>query len=263
MSQLTVAKLVEEFQKKATYVFRQDEIEERIQSSHEGIRKSLVRLIKKKQIIRLHFGLFLIVPLEYQIIGAPPPIWYIDSLMNYLGLPYYVGLLTASSLLGFAHQQPAEFQVITTKQIKPLRIGRTMLRFFYNKQLEKMPIQKLKSETGYFNISSPEVTACDLIKYVKAAGSLNNAATVLAELSNKINPIQLVNIASLYDLPTLQRVGYLLEKFGEKKVTDHLFSLLSSKKLRYSALRTGKSLNKSKKDARWRLMVNEEVEIDS
>jgi predicted transcriptional regulator of viral defense system len=260
---MTVARLVEEFQKKATYVFRQEEIEKRIQGSHEGIRKALIRLIKKKQILRLHNGLFLIVPLEYQMIGAPPPVWYIDTLMNYLSLPYYIGLLTASSLQGAAHQQPAEFQIMTTKQIRSLRIGRTILKFFNSKQLVNIKIQKMKSETGYFNISSPEITAYDLIKYVKAAGSLHNAATVLAELSNKIDPIQLEKAASLYDFPTLQRVGYLLERFGEKAVTDHLFTFISSKKVRYIPLRPGRSIKNCKKDPRWHLIVNEEVEIDS
>ena len=120
MSHVTVAQIIDELQAKATYIFRQDELSERLKSSPDAISRALSRLIEKKRIVRLHPGLFLIIPLEYQNIGAPPPVWYIDSLMEYLGLPYYVGLLTASSLHGAAHQQPAEFQVITTKQIETI-----------------------------------------------------------------------------------------------------------------------------------------------
>ena len=156
----------------------------------------MVRLIEKKRIVRLLRGLFLIVPLEYFAIGAPSPLWYIDSLMDYLKLPYYVGLLTASSLQGAAHQQPAEFQIITTKQMRPLKIGRTILKFYYKKQTAKMPVQKMKSETGYLNVSIPEITAFDLVKYVKASGSLHNVATVLSELSQKIDPAKLASVAS-------------------------------------------------------------------
>ena len=66
-----------------------------------------------------------------------------------------------------------------------------------------------------------------LVKYVKAAGSLHNAATVLAELSQKIDPDTLVSVATYYDFATVQRTGYLLETFGEKKVTDRLFTWIS------------------------------------
>lgn len=263
MSHATVAQIIDEFQTKATYVFRENELITRIQSSPEAIRKALTRLIKKKRIVRLYRGLFLIVPLEYHHIGAPSPVWYIDSLMNYLGLSYYVGLLTASSLQGAAHQQPAEFQIITTKQLKPMEIGRAILKFYYKKEAGKAPVQKMKSETGYFNVSSPEITALDLVKYVKAAGSLHNAATVLAELSQKIDPVKLVNVASLYDLPTVQRTGYLLEKFGEKRVTDPLFAWISDQKIRYVPLRPRAHMKNCKKDCCWHLIVNEIVEIDS
>lgn len=263
MSHVSAARIIDEFQTRATYVFREDELISKSQSAPETIRKALTRLIQKKRIIRLYRGIFLIVPHEYRIIGAPPPVWYVDSLMNYLNLPYYVGLLTASSLQGASHQQPAEFQIITTKQIKPLKIGRSMLKFYYKKETAEIVVQKMKSETGYFNISSPEITAFDLVKYIKAAGSLNNAATVLAELSHKIDPNQLLNMASWYDLATVRRVGYLLEKFGEKKVIDRLLAWVLDKNLRYVPLRTKKPVKNCKRDLNWHLIINEMVEIDS
>jgi len=263
MSRVTVAQIVDELQAKATYVFRLDVFSERLKSSPGAIRRALSRLIEKKRIVRLHTGFFLIVPLEYQNIGAPPPVWYIDSLMEYLELPYYVGLLTASSLQGVAHQQPAEFQLITIKQLRPLQIGRAMLKFYYKKQAGEMPIQKMKSETGYFNVSIPEITAFDVIKYGKAAGSLHNAATVLAELSQKIDPEALVRVAIYYDFATVQRTGYLLETFGEKMVTNLLSAWISCQQLRYVPLRPKQSVRNCKKDSRWHLIINESVEIDS
>jgi predicted transcriptional regulator of viral defense system len=263
MPRVTVSRIVDELQAKAVYIFRQAELSARLKSSPVAISRALSRLIEKKRIVRLHLGLFLIIPLEYQNIGAPPPVWYIDSLMEYLGLSYYVGLLTASSLYGAAHQQPAEFQVITTKQLKPIQIGRSMLKFYYKKQIDEISIQKMKSETGYFNVSIPEVTAFDLVKYVKSAGFIQNAATVLAELSSKIDPHTLANIATYYDFATVQRAGYLLETFGEKKVTNHLLTWIADQQLRYLPLVPKKPVENCKKNSRWHLIINETVEIDS
>jgi predicted transcriptional regulator of viral defense system len=263
MSRITAAKIIDEFQAKATYVFGLDELIKRLKSSPAAINRALSRLIEKNRIARLHTGLFLIIPLEYKNIGAPPPIWYIDPLMKYLDLSYYVGVLTASSLYGAAHQQPSEFQVITTKQMRPLQIGRSVIKFYYKKQTGEMPIQKMKSETGYFDVSTPEITAFDVIKYLKAAGSLHNAATVLAELSQKIDSHRLASIATCYDLATVQRTGYLLETYGEKKVTNSLFRWVSDQQLRYVPLNPKKPIKDCKKDSRWHLIINESVEIDA
>lgn len=263
MSHVSLAKIIDGFQAKATYIFCRDEISQKLKSSPKAISLALSRLIAKKRIVRLYPGLFLIIPLEYQNAGAPPPVWYIEPLMEYLGLTYYVGLLTASSLHGAAHQQPGVFQVITTKQIKQLHIGRAVLKFYYKKQAAEIPVLKMKSETGYFNVSTPEITAFDVIKYIKASGSLDNAATCLAELAHKINPVTLATVASNYDLATVQRTGYLLERFGEVKVTDHLFMWLSQHPLRYMPLRQKMAMKSCPRDPRWHLIINETVEIDS
>lgn len=71
----------------------------------------------------------------------------------------------------------------------------------------------MKSKAGYFNVSSPEITAFDLIKYVKHVGAFHNVAKVLQELSSKINPEKLVEAASFFDMPTIQRTGYILQSF--------------------------------------------------
>lgn len=181
--------------------------------------------------------------------------------MNYLDQPYYVGLLTASALQGAAHQQPNEFQVLTTKQLRPLNIGRTCIKFYNKKNLQNIPIQKMKSEAGYFNVSSPEITAFDLIKYVKHVGAFHNVATVLQELSSKIDPEKLVEAASFFDMPTIQRTGYILETFGEITVTKKLLLWINKKKIRYTSFRSDQ-LCQGEKNTRWRLIINETIEVD-
>lgn len=237
---MTVSGFIHNLQKRAIYIFREDEISKIVKASNESIRRALTRLIEKRRIVRLHTGLFCIVPVEYENTGAPPTVWFIDSLMNYLNQSYYVGLLTAGALQGAAHQQPSEFQVITTKQLRPLNIGRTRIMFYNRKDLQNVPIHKMKSEAGYFNVSSPEITAFDLVKYVHHVGAYHNIAMVLQELSTKINPEKLVEAASFFDMPQIQRTGYILETYGEVNVTQNLLLRINEKKPRHTPLRPDK-----------------------
>src|SRR5207244_10392072 len=68
-------------------------------------------------LFRSRRGFYVIVPPEYRVAGSLPAAWFIRDLMDYLRRPYYVGLLTAPSLHGAAHQAPQEFQVVTDRAL--------------------------------------------------------------------------------------------------------------------------------------------------
>ena len=71
---------------------------------------------------------YVIVPLEYRAVGAPPVSWFIHDLMKAMELPYYVSLLSAAALHGASHQQPQTFQVMTDRSLRSVLAGRTTLR---------------------------------------------------------------------------------------------------------------------------------------
>lgn len=72
---MTVLDYIHSLQKRASYIFRQDEISKVIKISSESIRKALTRLIEKKRIIRLHTGLFCILPVEYEKMRGLPQVY--------------------------------------------------------------------------------------------------------------------------------------------------------------------------------------------
>lgn len=168
-------------------------------------------------------GFYVIVPVEYSHPGAPPPSWFIDDLMKFHGHPYYVGLLSAAALHGAAHQQPQEFQVVTDTTLRPVSVGRTRIRFFLKWRFAQTPTAKVKTETGAMRVSTPEATALDLVRYVGSAGQLGNVATVLSELSEKINSERLVEAARAeVELSVVQRLGFLLEQYAAPGVVAPL-----------------------------------------
>ena len=85
---------------------------------------------RQKRLIRPRRDFYVIVPPQFLAWGAPPPSWYIDSLMRHERHPYYVGLLKAAELHGATHQAVMEFQVITDKRLARIQ-GRPLGDTFF------------------------------------------------------------------------------------------------------------------------------------
>ena len=116
---------------------------------------------------------------------------------------------------------------------------------------------------GYFNVSTPEATALDLVRYYKATGYFNNVATVLAELSERIDSKKLVLAAEASnELSIVQRLGYLLEVYGDKKLIEPLQKWMSEQKTKFVPLRSGWNGEILSRNEPWRVLVNDLVEPD-
>ncbi|MBI4604007.1 MAG: type IV toxin-antitoxin system AbiEi family antitoxin [Planctomycetes bacterium] len=232
--------------------------------SDEALKKAVRRLVEKRRLAVPRRGFYVIVPVEYREVGAPPPSWFIDALMKFHDQPYYVGILSAAALQGAAHQQPQEFQVVTSAQLRPVVAGRSRIRFFRKCHIERTPTVGIKTETGAMNVSRPEATALDLLRYLEAAGHLGHVVTVLAELAERLDALRLADIAKAEgDLSNAQRLGYLLEQVGAGEVAGALAEWIASQRPRFVALRPGHPSRRAPKVARWRVVVNERVEAET
>jgi predicted transcriptional regulator of viral defense system len=236
--------------------------------SLEAIKLSLNRLVNKNKIVSVHQGYYVIVPPSYQNLGILPPIYFIDGLMNYLKRQYYVGLTNAATMHGAAHQQPQSFYVVSALPTLRPTIKKNLLIHYLN--IKNFPNQSLieqrKTETGYVNISSAELTATDLIQYEKRIGGLNRAATILNELADEMQ-IQKLNQAFLATIPvvTIQRLGYLMEVILERNdIAQKLYT--ESKAMGHTFFRIPLKASKTMKNytlnEKWKVVVNTEIEID-
>lgn len=259
----SLADLVDALQAGGRYVLRQDEALATLGVSSEALRKAAQRLAKKGRLAIPRQGFYVIVPLEYRSAGAPPPDWYIEDLMLFLGVPYYVGLLSAAALHGAAHQQPQEFQVVAASQLRPAAAGRARIRFFKKKHMERTPTVAMKTETGFIKVSTPEATALDLVRYAKTAGQIGNVATVLSELSERLAGDRLLEAARADgDVSTVQRLGYLLDHVGSGSLTDDLAAWVQEQRPRSLPLRADIPAADVPLDPRWRLLINDRIEVD-
>lgn len=263
---MTLEQYIDDLQAKGQYFLLKEEAVSVLGSSKEAFKLAALRLKARQRLNNIRGDFWIIVPHEYSSWGVLPAGWFIDKLMDYLGLPYYVGLLSAAALYGASHQQPQQFQVMVPEPVRPIIKGRVNIKFFKNTLVSKVPIKKMQSETGYMNVSTPEVTAIDLVKYYRKSGHLNNVATVLSELKEKLDINELIKVATpnFYEWPILQRLGYLLslEEVGAKEFAEPIQKLISQHKPRFVPLVHLTDYHKSKKDLNWRIYVNEEVELD-
>ena len=119
---------------------------------------------------------------------------------------------------------------------------------------------------GWLNISCPELTAVDMVAYQEHIGGLTRAATVLEELSLKLDFTKLgADFLKVASAPVFQRLGYLLDcVLGEEAIADGLHALMKAGGMKMKAvpLRLGTSVDNAEVDKKWKVIVNQEIEID-
>lgn len=226
--------------------------------------KAGLRLLKSHgEIAAPYRGFHVIVPPEYRSIGCLPPEQFIPALMKHLGAPYYIGLLSAAELHGAAHQRPQVFQVVTDKARPQVVCGQVRVRFFRRKKIHLVPVVAVDTPRGPASVSSPEATAIDLVAFARSCGGLDLVATVLADLQERMKPKSLAEQASrIAEMPWIQRLGYLLEKVGAGEKAEPLAVLVSRLSPRFAPLQPGAPVHRKRRNDRWRLLINAEVEPD-
>jgi hypothetical protein len=112
------------------------------------------------------------------------------------------------------HKRPQQFQVFVARNRRPIHCGEVRVAFMARKRLADVPVQPFSTPRGTLLVSTPEATALDLVGYAGHAGGLNQVATVLSELAERIDPGKLASVARTAPVPWAQRLGYLLEHLG-------------------------------------------------
>lgn len=256
-----MAHWVEQLQSRGRYTFTRAQAESDTGRSFVAAQTALRRLKQQGRVVSPRRGFYVVVPPEYRAAGSPPASWFIDDLMRHLGQPYYVGLLSAAAIHGAGHQQPMVFQVVTDRPTREMRAGKVVIRFSMSRLVERLPTVEQQTETGTMRVAAAETCAFDLVRYPEAAGHLSNAATVLAELAERLDARKLVAVAPLVRLPDVQRLGFLLDAVGQAELARPLAEWLAARHPRAVPLQAGKAAD-GEADPRWRVVLNAELEVD-
>ena len=254
---------VDEIQRVGRYTFTRKEVTGELNLCTDALDKSLQRATSQGRILRLRREFYVIVPLEYAVVGTVPTEWFIDDLMRFIGKPYYVGCLSAAALHGAAHQRAQEMQVVVPEHVRAVETRAVRVRFLCFSRMSQALTESRRTHTGDIPVSTPEWTAIDLIRFQKHYGSMDAAATVLSELAEGLDADKLAAAAGHERVSAyLQRLGWLLDFLGQGRLTRSLHVVVVGRNSSYIPLNASLAKRTGRRDPRWRIVINEEPEAD-
>lgn len=255
---------VQDLQSRGRYTFPLSEAVTDLKEAEAEVRRAAVALTgEARRLVSPDEGFYVIVPIEYHSAGSPPPTWYLDDWMRWAKEPYYyAALLTAAELHGAAHQQPQVFQVVTGHERPSVTVGRVRIEFIQADDVEEADVEGKKTQTGQMRVSSPETTVFDLIRHVDRVGGIDIVATVLSELGESVEAERLYAAAGPYDLPTIQRAGWLLRRVGFEPRTSKLRERIEATTRDVPLRKVTDRPPLGPSDDVWHVQVDTEIELD-
>jgi len=254
--------------------FTRKEVEPVLGLSKDALTAALTRLAKRTRIASPRRGFFVILRPEDQRAGAPDPAQWIDPLLRYLKLDYRVSLLRAASFHGSSHQAAMVFQLVVPRQLRRIDLGRHRVAFVHQTPeafgVVNQPgnLDTLKTSAGFARVAGVELTMLDCVRYFRKAGGINGVAQVAKDLGDKASPRKLAELAAVYESSCVRRLGYLLEFVGHERWADALEPFARKAKTALPLDPSVKPISSvlsvsNERSSRWKLILNEHVEVDS
>jgi len=260
MSTLSPRELPDLLLSRGQHVFTSEDAATLLGSGGDAVRKGLERLAAADQIVSPSRGLYVVVPPEYRSWATVPASHFIDAMMQALDRRYYVALLSAAEVHGAAHHAPQVFQVMVDRPVADRDLGRTRLRFVAGRHVADVDAEIRNTPTGTMRVASPELTAVDLVDHLAAAGGIDNAATILAELE-LTDAGALAAYARPRERATARRLGWLLDFVESDLDLTSLRDVAAPGQGTPSDLRPG-APRRGRTDPAWNVRVNVDVQPD-
>ncbi len=227
-----------------------------------SLSNKLARLKASGWIMPVGRGFYSVIEPGNQAFGFSPPQTFLDDWARHCGIQYYVGGVSAAEMHGAAHQRAQTYQVVVDRTIRTFHYGDLFVSFFQKSPItDRMWLNK-SVPAGYLRVSTPAVTAYDLLFLPKACRSLSRVATILVELGEAIKAPALAELCDLgCETVPLQRLGWLLDRTGWAESTGQLHDALQARKPQWRRLEP-QLPDQGPRNERWRIAENTDVEPD-
>ena len=248
------------------YAFTWDELVQATSGKPESlIRNDLYYAIGNGGVVSLRHKFYLIIPPRYSHSGKLPIELYIDKLFRFLNRSYYLGLYSAAKYYGASHQQIQKEYILHDKSpLLSVSKGAVKLDFFTVSNWPNKNILNRKGDAGMFKISSPALTAVDLLYHQSKIGGFNRTLSILEELIEEVELPDVKDLLSWYSQRSvLQRFGFLLNEYdSNSEPAELIYKQLKLQKF-YPVLLSPKSNQKAGAvNNRWKVDVNIKMESD-
>ena len=252
--------------------FSRDEVAAALGLKPSALAAAITRAINKRRLANPRHGFYLILRPEDQIAGAPDPVKWIDPLMKHQGIDYRISLLRAAAFHGASHQASMVFQVVVPRQLRDFDLGRHRLQFLYqgpdafSQVNQSSLVDQMKSDAGFAMVAGVELTLLDCVRYFHKAAGINGVAQIVKDIGAKASPRLLQKAAGAYENSAVRRLGYLLDLAGHARQADALQGFVKRARTALPLDPAVRPLVKAlaqarERNPRWRLLINEAVEI--
>jgi predicted transcriptional regulator of viral defense system len=184
-------------------------------------------LVRKKWILKIKKGVYLIAPFEAGELGAASYTLHSFVIASVLVTPYYIGYWSALNHHGLTDQTPPAVYIASTKPRNSRRILDTQFKFVTIPSRKMFGIEDADIEKRKVIISSREKTIVDCCDHPEHCGGfakrIGNTAVLkrlgyLAEslkIENLVELLSSAKLASGYSLldPTIGKRGHIVERW--------------------------------------------------
>jgi predicted transcriptional regulator of viral defense system len=254
------------------YHFSRDEAFASSGLTPAALSAALARATKRRRVLSPRHGFYIILRPEDWVAGAPDPVRWIDALMRHQRLAYRISLLRAAAFHGASHQASMVFQVVVPRQLRPIEIGRHRLQFVFQspavfaKTNRPEWLGRIKSDAGFATVAGVELTLFDSTRYLRKSSGLSGVAQIVLDIGAQAKPRILRALAPHHEGATVRRLGYLLDQLGHARQARALEGFVQDQK-NFVPLNPGqvaawrRGARAPKVDARWKIVVNDAVEV--
>jgi predicted transcriptional regulator of viral defense system len=211
--------------------------------SPSALKQALHRQQSHGRIVRLSRGSghWVLVPLQYAESGAPPLETWLDQYLSVtLKIPYYVALLSAAESYGSSPFAVMVTHVMVPNSRRSITVGRQKIEFITNSLIDVIPRQWYETAEGRYQVSSPEMTALDLVRREKLVGGLARVYEVLRTLFDACSTQAMTSaLEASADTASAQRLGVLLQQNDREDLLNSVERWLSARSLRIIMMESG------------------------
>jgi predicted transcriptional regulator of viral defense system len=239
---------------KGKNIFKIEDIMVELKCSYEYAKVLANNLTKKKWVIVLKRGIYLIVPLSAGVKSRYTEHEFVIA--SHLASPYYISYWSALNFYGFTEQTPFTVFVATPKRIKSREVMNNKYKFITLSRRKFFGFEPTVVSTYKINISDREKTLADALDHPEYCGGMVEVAKSLWNSRKEVSIEKFIVYAERMGNATIiKRLGYLVESLDvdfDLKVLSKLRGMIS---LGMSAFDSTLP-KKGRYNSRWNLLLN-------
>ena len=224
----------------------------------DSAKNTIYNLVKKKWLLQLKKGLYIIVPLDIGVKGADSFVMHNFVIASKLAEPYYVGYWSALNHYGFSDQIPQATFIATTKAKKGLEVLNSSYIFVQVSKSRFFGTTDIKIEGQKIRISDKNKTIADCLDHPEHGGGIDEIARSIYFSMEEIDIKKIIKYAlKMGNITIIKRLGYILDTCGLFEKYKPIFEKIELSK-GYS-LFDPISPKKGKHNKNWLLLINRDI----